>query len=77
MTVQEICINRITTLPEPLARRVLGYIDALVYNDPATIDDDTDYLKSIPGMWESIEEGSRTPSSECIALEEIWPDVLH
>jgi len=37
--------------------------------------DDATYLSSIPGMMESIDEGIATPLSECIPLEEVWPDV--
>lgn len=37
--------------------------------------DDTTYLSSIPGMVESIDEGIKTPLSECIPLEKVWPDV--
>ncbi len=38
-------------------------------------ENDTDYLNSIPGMAESLIEGHNTPSSECVSLEKIWPDV--
>ena len=33
------------------------------------------YLMSIPGMYESITEGAKTPISECIPLSEVWGDV--
>ena len=36
---------------------------------------DTEYLSSIPGMMESIQEGIAAPLDECIPLEEVWPDV--
>ena len=32
--------------------------------------EETLYLQSIPGLWESIEKASATPLSECIPLEE-------
>jgi len=37
--------------------------------------DDNTYLASIPGMMDSIREGVNTPLSECVPLEEVWPDV--
>jgi len=36
---------------------------------------DTEYLASIPGMMDSIREQDKVPLSECIPLEEVWPDV--
>jgi hypothetical protein len=36
---------------------------------------DFEYLRSIPGMMESISEGCQTPINECIPIEDIWPDV--
>jgi PHD/YefM family antitoxin component YafN of YafNO toxin-antitoxin module len=36
---------------------------------------ETLYLMSIPGVYESIIEGSKTPVSECIPLSEVWDDV--
>ena len=32
---------------------------------------ETLYLMSIPGLWESIENGSKTPLSECIKWEDL------
>ena len=37
---------------------------------------ETLYLQSIPGMTQSILEGSKTPSEKCIPLSEFkWPDT--
>ena len=36
---------------------------------------ETLYLMSLPGMYESIIEGTKTPISECIPLSEVWDDV--
>ncbi|MCL2862474.1 MAG: type II toxin-antitoxin system prevent-host-death family antitoxin [Firmicutes bacterium] len=30
---------------------------------------ETIYLKSIPGMWESIQEGLNTPIEECVEID--------
>jgi hypothetical protein len=37
--------------------------------------DETNYLCSIPGMKEKIMNGMKTPSTECIPIEEVWADV--
>ena len=34
---------------------------------------DDEYLASIPGMMESIEEASREPIEECVPIEEVFP----
>jgi hypothetical protein len=40
----------------------------------STIDDNT-YLASISGMMESIIKGADASESECVPMEEIWPNV--
>ena len=55
----------------------MGYGDKqiiLKYRNALTMDDN-DYLASIPGMMDSIREGINAPLSECVPLEEVWPDV--
>ena len=37
--------------------------------------EDTTYLNTIPGMADSINEGIKTPLSECIPLSKVWADV--
>jgi hypothetical protein len=44
--------------------------------NPDDYDNDTDYLKAIPGMMEKIMEGVNAPASDGVLVEEIWPDVM-
>ncbi len=37
---------------------------------------ETNYLLSVPGMEEIIQDGLNTPLSECVQLSDVWPDVL-
>jgi hypothetical protein len=74
MSIRDICVTRINALPDALLLRVLGYIDGIA--PPEAFPDDTEFLKSIPGMWESIIEGVDTPLSECVPLAEVWRDAL-
>ncbi|MDR2578788.1 MAG: hypothetical protein LBC70_08300 [Chitinispirillales bacterium] len=63
---------------EGLSNENLELLEQIVffmkYRDAMTLDDNT-YLASIPGMMESIMEGADAPESECVPMEEIWPDV--
>ena len=36
---------------------------------------DYEYLSSIPGMMERLDEASKTPLEECTPIEEVWHDV--
>jgi len=44
------------------------------YRDVLAMDDNT-YLNTIPGMAASIQEGVKTPLSECVPLSDVWADV--
>ncbi len=74
MSSREYIISQLDALPES----VIDMIQRLIYSqksNPDLFDNDTDYLKSIPGMMESIQEGIGTPLSECLEMSEVWPDV--
>ena len=62
------------TLPEQVIEKVLEFISFqkfsldLPYNDQ-------EYLESIPGMTEIIQEGLAAPLSECISLSDVRKGV--
>jgi hypothetical protein len=81
MTLLEMVKAELDTLPEECLPTVREFVSFQKYQQthkplpaPDTMSD-TEYLKSIPGMWESILEGIDTPLSECIPMEEVWADV--
>ena len=37
--------------------------------------DETNYLKSIPGFMESLDAASNEPIEECVPWEDIWDDI--
>ncbi|MCL1994603.1 MAG: hypothetical protein FWG63_00180 [Defluviitaleaceae bacterium] len=49
--------------------------DDIVARNGKTFANETEYLTSIPGMDESIIKGMNTPVSECVPMEEVFPDV--
>ena len=61
-------------LPESAVEKVIEFI-AFHRFRLGHFDNDTIYLSSIPGMVESIHEGSDESIENCIPIEEIWPDV--
>jgi hypothetical protein len=74
MTSREYIIRQLDTLPEPALDKVQEFISFQRYS-LGILENDTDYLNSIPGMAESIRQGIETPLSECKDVSEVWPDV--
>jgi CRISPR/Cas system-associated exonuclease Cas4 (RecB family) len=67
-------ITEIEALSEEKFEMLRQFAYFLKHRDALTMDDDA-YLSSIPGMMDSIREGVNTPLSECVPIEEVWPDV--
>lgn len=67
-------ISEIEGLSEDNFEMLRQFAYFLKYRNALTMDDST-YLASIPGMMDSIREGANTPTSECVPMEEVWPDV--
>jgi len=74
MAVRELIKKEIDALPEEAVYAVRDFVLFQKYRGILEIDD-TAYLKAIPDMMRSIEEGRNTPASECVPLSEVWPDV--
>jgi hypothetical protein len=74
MSTREYVKNQIDALPDSVIEKVLEFIAFQRYS-LGIYENDTEYLNSIPGMAESIQEGIDTPLSECVPLSEVWPDV--
>jgi len=74
MTIRESVKKEIDILPEEAVYAVRDFVLFQKYRSILEIDDST-YLNAIPGMMLSIEEGIKTPVSECTPLSEVWPDV--
>jgi hypothetical protein len=74
MTLRESVKTAIDALPEETLFEVRDFLLFQKYR--ALLEpDDTTYLQSLPGMMNSIKQGTETPVSECVALSEVWPDV--
>jgi hypothetical protein len=65
MSSRDYIINHLDALPESALDKVREYISFQLYSI-GMLESDTDYLKSIPGMTESILKGKATPISECL-----------
>ena len=74
MTIRESIKIEIDTLSDDALREVRDFMLFQKYRGLLEMDDDT-YLKSIPGMADSIKEGGKTPLSQCVPLSEVWTDV--
>ena len=74
MTIRESIKKEIDALPDEVLQTVRDFVLFQKYRDLVEMDDNT-YLNAIPGMMESIREGTETPLSECVPLSEVWPDV--
>jgi len=74
MTNREYLKNEIDRLPEFILERIQAFISFQKFSI-GLLESDTDYLNSIPGMAQSIQEAIDTPIEECISLRELWPDV--
>jgi hypothetical protein len=67
-------VSEIENLPEENVGMLQQFVLFLKHRNELTLDD-SEYLSSIPGMMDSIEEGVNTPLSECVPLEKVWVDV--
>ena len=74
MGLRETVHKSIDALSESQLPEVQAFIEFQRYKEIAEMDDDT-YLRSIPGMMESIDAAIAAPRPERVALEEVWPDV--
>jgi len=74
MSTRDYARTQIDTLPENIIEKVVEFISFQKFNH-GMYDNDTDYLKSIPGMADKIKSGMSTPLSECVSLSEVWADV--
>ena len=74
MSTHELIKMQIDTLPEQIAEKVLEFISFQRYQMDS-IDDDTEYLLSMPGVIEKIEAASLESVSESIPVSELWSDV--
>jgi len=74
MTIRESVKKEIDNLSEEAVYAVMDFVLFQKYRSIIEIDDSA-YLRSIPGMIQSIEDGINTPLSECVPLSEVWPDV--
>lgn len=74
MTNREYVKSQIDFLPDTVLEQVQEFISFKLYS-LGMLENDNEYLRSVPGMSESIQEGINTPLSECIDMSEVWPDV--
>lgn len=74
MTIQETIKNEIDTLSNDALYAVRDFLLFQKYRNILEMDDTT-YLKSIPGMADSIKDGINTPLTECVSLSDVWNDV--
>ena len=74
MTVRESVKKEIDSLSDDVLYAVRDFLLFQKYRNILGMDD-TAYLNAIPGMADSIKDGSKTPLSECVALSDVWGDV--
>jgi len=74
MTIRESLKNEIDTLSNDALYAVRDFLLFQKYRDILETDDTT-YLNSIPGMAASIDDGIKTPLSECVSMSDVWADV--
>ena len=74
MSSRDYVKHEIDTLPDVVIDKIQEFISFQKYS-LGMLDNDNDYLSSIPGMMKSIKDGVNTPLSECVPLSEVWPDV--
>jgi hypothetical protein len=68
---REYAKTQIDILPESAIEKVVEFINFQRFT-LGLYEDDTDYLMSIPGMVDKINDGVNTPLSECVSLSEVW-----
>jgi hypothetical protein len=71
MLITKEFISEIESLPEENLETVRQFVRFLKYRD-LIVQDDTEYLSSIPQMIDSIKEGVNTPLSECKNIKAVW-----
>jgi hypothetical protein len=64
MSKRELLMTQIDSLPDSVVEKVLEFISFQRYS-LGLFDNDTDYLRSIPGMAESIVQGLKTSVHDC------------
>jgi len=64
-------VERVTRTKKPLQIRTPNSTCVLITVEDWRGIQETLYLKSIPGVWESIEEGKKAVHEECFSLEEL------
>jgi len=61
-------------LPEQVIERVIEFISFQKFR-LGLFEDDTEYLMSIPGMVDKIEDAAKESLSNCVTMAELWPNV--
>ncbi|MCL1788415.1 MAG: hypothetical protein FWG38_10560 [Defluviitaleaceae bacterium] len=74
MTSREYMKAQADILPEQVIEKVLEFISFQKFSLDLPWDDQ-EYLESVPGMSEIIQEGLATPLSECISLSDVRKGV--
>ncbi|MDR1065502.1 MAG: hypothetical protein LBL25_03945 [Oscillospiraceae bacterium] len=74
MNLRESAKLEIDTMPEDALAAVWSFIIFQKHRDLFERGDG-EYLASIPGMTQSIIEGTNTALDECVPLETVWDDV--
>jgi len=74
MTIRESVKKEIDTLSNDMLYAVRDFLIFQKYRDILEMDD-VAYLKTIPGMADSIKEGIETPISDCVPISSVWADV--
>ena len=74
MTSREYMKSQADTLPEQILEKVLEFISFQKFRS-GLLEDDTDYLMSIPGMLDKIDAASKEPVSEGVPVSELWTNV--
>ena len=64
MSKRELLMTQIDSLPDSVVEKVLEFISFQRYS-LGLFDNDTDYLRSIPGMAESIVQGLKASVHDC------------
>ena len=74
MTLREAIKSEVDTLSNESLYAVRDFLLFQKYRNILEMDD-ASYLNSITGMADSIEDGIKTPLSECLPLSDVWADV--
>ena len=74
MTIREQVKKEIDVLPDEVIQQIQDFVAFQMYR-LGMYEDDTAYLNAIPGMMESIQDGIKTPMSDCMPVSKVWDDV--